>query len=157
MPCLRLESKHEIEDHLRLRSLPFTIIAPAYLMENLWNPWNRSVLAAERFPSPVPVERKLQQIALADVISLAVHVLEHRRELIGERIEMASNELNAIESAAIIAGLIQRLLEVEVNASRGPAPLFAWLDQSRYAIDIGARHRRFPDVGWHSYRDWEQT
>jgi uncharacterized protein YbjT (DUF2867 family) len=152
-----LESKHEIEDHLRLRGLPFTIIAPVYLMENLWNPWNQPVLAARRFPSPVPAERKLQQIALADIISLAVHVLEHQQELLGERIEVASDELNALESAAIIAGLIQRPLEVEVNARRGPAPLFAWLDQSRYAIDIGALHRRFPEVGWHSYRDWTQT
>jgi uncharacterized protein YbjT (DUF2867 family) len=48
------ESKRAVEAHIRRVGVPYTIVAPVYFMENLWNPWNRPALAAGRLPSPVP-------------------------------------------------------------------------------------------------------
>jgi uncharacterized protein YbjT (DUF2867 family) len=151
------ESKRQVEQHLRTQSLPHTIIAPVYLMENLWNPWNTPVLAAGQFPSPLPAERKLQQIALADVVELAADVLERPSQIRDERIEIASDELNALEGAHTVAKLIGRPLEVEVNAHTGPTPLYAWLDRVGYKVNLPDLRQRFPAVHWHSYQDWAKT
>ena len=74
-----IDSKHAVEQHLRDSGVPHTIIAPAYFMENAWNPWNRAALAAGRWPSPVTRTRMLQQIPLADVLAFTIHVLESAR------------------------------------------------------------------------------
>jgi uncharacterized protein YbjT (DUF2867 family) len=102
------ESKRQVEKRLRASPVPHTIIAPVYLMENLGNPWNRPVLAAGRFPSPIRSERPLHQIAVVDVVSFAAHVLEHRLDFLGERIEIASDRLSALEAAATVGKLISR-------------------------------------------------
>ena len=70
-----LESKRQVEQYLAASGVPFTIVAPVYLMDNLWNPWN---LPVGRFPSPVPPTRSLQQVPLGDVVEFAAYALGHR-------------------------------------------------------------------------------
>jgi uncharacterized protein YbjT (DUF2867 family) len=151
------ESKRRVEEYLTSSRLPFTIIAPVYLMENLWNPWNVPVLASGRFPSPVPPTRKLQQIAIADVVELASYVLGRPDEFVGQRLEVASDELSALDAVEIVAGLTGRRLEVAAAVSGGPLPLFSWLDRMGYAIDIDRLRERFPEIGWRRYREWAQV
>jgi hypothetical protein len=45
-------------------------------MDNLWNPWNRPALAAGTLPGPVPPDRMLQQVSIADVVAFYDLVLE---------------------------------------------------------------------------------
>jgi uncharacterized protein YbjT (DUF2867 family) len=150
------ESKRRVERYLRGSSLPFTIVAPVYLMENLWNPWNRPVLEAGRLPSPLPPDRMLQQIPIADVVSFVCHVLERPSDFRGERIEIASDELTALDAAAIVGGLVGRPLSVE-KTSAGPIPMFLWLDRVGYTVNIAELRARLPDVGWHRYSEWAET
>jgi uncharacterized protein YbjT (DUF2867 family) len=137
--------------------VPFTIIAPAYFMENLWNPWNLPVLAAGRFPSSVPPARRVQQIAVDDVVRFAAHVLDHRDVFVGQRIEVASDELNALEAAQIVSELTGSRLEVDGKVNGGPLPLFSWLDRVGYAIDVEALRRRFPEIAWRRFEEWARS
>src|SRR5262249_54114351 len=59
-----LEGKRQVEEYLSERRLPTTILAPVYLMENLFNPWNLPALESGVFPSPLPPTRHVQQIPI---------------------------------------------------------------------------------------------
>src|SRR5262249_62156160 len=67
-----LDAKNAVEQRIRKLRLPATVIAPAYLMENLFNPWNLAAIQAGVLPTPVPPALRLQQAATSDVLALAV-------------------------------------------------------------------------------------
>jgi uncharacterized protein YbjT (DUF2867 family) len=150
------EGKRQVEEYLNARRLPATILAPVYLMENLFNPWNVPALASGVFPSPVPPRRPIQQIPVVDVAGFAVHALEHRDELLGQRIDLASDSLTGLEEAHIISAASGRELETrEVSRAGGPLHLlFEWLDRVGFSVDIAGLRRDFPDVRWHTFAEW---
>jgi len=149
------EAKRQVEAYLNGRGLPLTILAPVYLMENLFNPWNLPALEAGVFPSPVPPTRAVQQIPIVDIAAFAVHALEHRDELLVQRVELASDSLNALETADIVSAAAGRELEVrEVSPAGGLHVLFDWLARVGFSVDVPSLRREFPDVPWHSLRDW---
>jgi uncharacterized protein YbjT (DUF2867 family) len=151
------ESKRAVEARIREFELPATIVAPVYLMENLWNPWNLPVLEAGRLPSPVPSGQALQQVALADVVAFSVLALGRREELLGERLPIASDELTAREAAAEIAQLLDAPIEVEEPVSPPPNPLFRWLAEVGDHVGVDEVRARFPEIGWHRFGDWAAT
>jgi uncharacterized protein YbjT (DUF2867 family) len=149
------EGKRQVEEYLNARRLPATILAPVYLMENVFNPWNVQALAAAVFPSPLPPRRAIQQVPIVDVAALAVHALEQRDDFLGERIELASDSLTALEEAAIISSVSGQELEVrEVTPGGGLQLLFDWLDRVGFSVDIAELHRAHADVPWHTFADW---
>jgi uncharacterized protein YbjT (DUF2867 family) len=149
------EGKRQVEEFLNGRRLPVTILAPVYLMENLFNPWNVSALASGVFPSPVPARRAIQQVPVVDIAAIAVHALEHRDDFLGQRIELASDSLTALEEAAVISSVSGRQLEVrEVSPGGGLQVVFDWLDRVGFIVDIAALRRDYPDVHWHTFAEW---
>jgi uncharacterized protein YbjT (DUF2867 family) len=149
-----IDSKHAVERHLVSSGVPYTIVAPAYFMENAWNPWNAAALAAGRWPSPVTRSRLLQQIPVADVLAFTAHVLGARDSMLGRRIEIASDELTADEAAAVISGLLGRPVEVAEPPPGQASPLFAWLERAGPSVDIAGVYRSYPQIGWHAFGDW---
>jgi uncharacterized protein YbjT (DUF2867 family) len=153
-----MDSKHTVERYLRESGLPYTIVAPVYFMDNVWNPWNASALAAGRLPSPVSAARSLQQVPVADVLAFTAAVLESRGAMLGERVEIASDEISAQQAARVVS----RLLGRQVEAARPPVagranPLFEWLERTGTSVDIAALRRRYPHVGWHTFASWAAT
>jgi uncharacterized protein YbjT (DUF2867 family) len=149
------EGKRQVEEYLNALRLPATILAPVYLMENLFNPWNVPALAAGVFPSPVPARRAIQQVPIVDVAAFSVHALERRDDFLRQRVELASDSLNGLEEAGIISSVSGRELAMrEVSSGGALQVLFDWLDRVGFAVDIGALHRDYPDVPWHSFSEW---
>jgi uncharacterized protein YbjT (DUF2867 family) len=151
-----IDSKRAVEQHLLRSGVPHTIIAPVYFMENVWNPWNQAALAAGRWPSPVTRSRLLQQIPLADVLAFTVHVLESGDVMLGQRTEIASDQLTADQAASVISSLLGRPVEVAEPPAR-VNPLAAWLEHAGPAVDITALRRDYPHIGWHTFADWATT
>jgi len=149
-----IDSKHAVELRLRGSNVPYTIIAPAYFMENVWNPWNEAALAAGRWPSPVARSRLLQQIPVADVLAFSAHVLESRDVMLGQRIEIASDQLTAGEAAAVVSRLLGRHLEVAEPPPGHVSQLSTWLEHAGTAVDIAGLRHRYPHIGWHTFADW---
>src|SRR5436309_1041428 len=110
-PLPLFRAKWEVEERIRSLDIPHTILAPTYLMENLFNPWNIRALQAGVLPSPIPVDQPLQQAAAADLLTLAALAIENRSRFIGHRIQVASDELTAADAAEAISSLIPRRLE----------------------------------------------
>jgi uncharacterized protein YbjT (DUF2867 family) len=154
-------AKHAVEAHIQSRGLPYTIIAPVYFMENLLNPWNLPALRAGIFPSPVGVRRSLQQVAIADVAAFTRLVLERPEAFLGERVEIASDELTAAAAAQALSRAAGRHFEAQrLSLERLPdglARLFGWLERIGDDVDIEALHDRYAEVGWHSFERWAEA
>jgi uncharacterized protein YbjT (DUF2867 family) len=155
-----LEAKRQVEEAIRAVGVTHTLLAPVYLMENLFNPWNRGPLRAGVMPSPVPPSAAMQQIATEDIVALAVLAIEQRERFAGQRLELASDQLSAIEAAGVLSRVLGTKLEATPLRSEGLPPplraLFEWLVQSAVSVDIDALRERFPEIGWHRFDDWTE-
>jgi uncharacterized protein YbjT (DUF2867 family) len=149
-----MDSKHALERYLRDSGVPHTIISPVYFMENLWNPWNAPALATGRLPSPLSRFKPLQQVPIEDVLAFTAHVLESRDAMLGERIEIASDEITAQHAAEIISRLLGRPIAVADPPADSTNPLFAWLERVGTHVDIAALHEHYPELRWHTFADW---
>ncbi len=158
------ESKRAVEQHLAATTLPWTVIAPVYFMENLFFPMTLDGLRSGAYATPMPADRALQQIALADIGAFAAHVIEEREPFIGQRIDIASDELTSADSAKTLSAVLDR--EIRYHAlpmeqirsfSEDMAIMYAWFIATGYTVDIGALRERYPEVGWHRFADWAKT
>jgi uncharacterized protein YbjT (DUF2867 family) len=127
-------------------------------MENVFNPWNRAALDAGRLPTPIPADMPLQQVAIADVASLTAVAVERPEELRGERVELASDELSAVDAASALSRVLGRHVQPDAappdEIGPGLRALFAWLERAGRQVDVPALHARYPEVGWHSFEEW---
>jgi uncharacterized protein YbjT (DUF2867 family) len=157
-PLALFRVKHQIEQRIRAAGVVHTILAPVYFMENLFNPWNVATLRTGTLPSPIRVDLPLQQVAIADLVAIAVLAIERPAEFAGERITIASDELTATDAADALSRVTGRRFDAEPLAAAeldpGPQPLFGWLERAGHEVDIAALRSRYPDVGWHSYEAW---
>ena len=155
------DNKFEVEKHIKSLRLPYTIIAPVYFMDNLFFPDNLKALRNGSYALALPEGRKLQQIALTDVGFFNAHVLEHRDEFLGRRIDIASDEFSGTEAAEILSSLNGRkfnFFEVPVEQVREQsedlALMYEWFDRVGYSADIQSLRRDYPQIGWHSFDKW---
>jgi uncharacterized protein YbjT (DUF2867 family) len=152
------ESKRTVEERIRTLGVPHTIIAPVYFMENAFNPWNRAHLQAARFPLPLPADRELKQVAIADIASFVAHAVAHVHELENQRIEIASDVLTGTRAAEILTGATGRRFEFESlpidGVNPGMARLFEWLDRFGEPADVAGLRAAYPAVGWHTFEEW---
>jgi uncharacterized protein YbjT (DUF2867 family) len=156
LPLFRV--KHQIEEYIRSLSIPHTILAPVYFMENLFNPWNLAMLQAGTFPSPIPVDLSMQQVAIGDVAKLAVIAIEQPDAFAGRRIAVASDELRAEHGAQLLTRVVGRDFTAEKIPSDELPPglraLFAWLEHNRGSVDVADLHERYPQLEWQDYERW---
>jgi uncharacterized protein YbjT (DUF2867 family) len=152
------ESKRTVEQRIRELGIPHTILAPVYFMENAFNPWNVDALAAGRFPLPLPPDRRLQQLAVADLASVAAAVIERGPTDGNSRIEVAGDEISGEQAAAALTRTTDRRFvfhQVALDSlPAGMRTLFEWLDRVGHHVDIERLREQFPDVPWHRFEDW---
>jgi uncharacterized protein YbjT (DUF2867 family) len=152
------EAKRAVEARIAELGLAAVILAPAYFMENALNPWNLEALADGRFPLALPGDRPLAQVAIDDVAAIAVLAVERFDALAGQRIELASDELTGEQAAERLSRATGRSYAFErVPAPPPLRPLFAWLDEVGFAIDLPALHARYPEVAWRSFEAWARS
>lgn len=154
-------AKFHIEQHIRALGIRHTILAPVYFMENLFNPWNLAALKAGEFPSPIPVDTPLQQVAIADLLQFAALAIEQPEEFAGRRIPIASDELNAMDAAGVVSRINGRDLDAEQTPADSDGPglraLFGWLERIGHHVDIGDLRSRYPSIRWHGYDTWARS
>ncbi len=161
------ESKKRIEARLRQSGVPFTILGPAYFMENLLEDFSQAQLRAGVFARFLPVDKPLQYVAVEDIARFAVETLEHRDAFLGARIDLAGDELDALHAAAVLSRVLGReLTPTAVPLEQFPAQgelganllaLLRWLGATGFSADLGRLRREFPAVGWHSLEAWARA
>jgi uncharacterized protein YbjT (DUF2867 family) len=129
-------------------------------MENLFNPWNLAALAAGVLPSPVDVDRPVQQVAIANVARFVALVLEDPGEFVGKRIEIASDELTTADAALTLSRVTGRRVAAQhverESLSDGLVRLFDWLERVGDHVDVVALRAHHPAVGWLSFERWAE-
>jgi uncharacterized protein YbjT (DUF2867 family) len=114
-----LDAKHALERRIRELGLTHTILAPVYLMQNAFNPWNVGALSAGRFALALPPDHALQQLAIEDLALVAATVAVRPAAFAGERIALAGDELTGDEAAAALSRVTGRPFAFHVVARDG--------------------------------------
>jgi uncharacterized protein YbjT (DUF2867 family) len=155
------KGKYKVEQHIRSLGVPYTIIAPVFLFENILAPFLLQGLKKGNFAIGLPPNRKLKGIALADVASCDTLVLERRDEFLGKRINIASDELSGTEYARAISDASGKKIDYHQNPleqvrklSEDFARMEEWFDRVGYSADIEALRRDYPEVEWTRFGQW---
>ncbi|MCH8811163.1 MAG: NmrA/HSCARG family protein [Gemmatimonadetes bacterium] len=155
------DSKFEVEKHLASTELDWSITAPVYFMENLFFGENLGALQNGSYPTPLPSDLPLQQVAVADIGAFGALVVDRKDDFVGRRVEIASDELTSAESAAVLGQLLGRSVEhfevpmEQIRAfSEDFAIMYEWFIETGYSVDIDGLRTAYPEVGWHRFTDW---
>lgn len=152
------ESKAAVEHHLATLPLAWTVIAPVAFLENLHAPWSAPALAQGIYSFPLPGDRPLQQVAIADLADFAALAISDRDRFAGHRIELASIERTGQEQAAALSQQLGRTVHYQEppqdDADDDMAKMAAFLRTTGYTVDIPALHTQYPQIGWHSLDNW---
>jgi uncharacterized protein YbjT (DUF2867 family) len=157
-------SKQLIEAYLRDRDVPATVLGPTYFMENTLNvAFNR--LREGVLAMPLSPDKKLDQVTVLDIASMAVHALENPDQFVGRRIDLASDSVTGRQAAAVLSDVLGRDIpyqqlpidQVRRRAGDEVANMFQRFEDNTYFLDITALRRNHPAVQWHSFADWAKT
>lgn len=155
------ESKAELERRLARLGGNYTIVAPAFFMENVLAPSLLPGLEQGALALALPSERPLQQIAVANIADFVALVLDRPERFAGQRIDIASDELSGVEEARLLADATgwaidyaQLPLEQMRAVSEDLALMFTWLSDVGYSVDIAALRRAYPEVYWLHFDEW---
>lgn len=155
------DSKFEVEKAIRRSGVPFTIVAPVFFMENFLADWLAVGIAQGSIAMALPATRRLQQIAVADIAQFTALVIERRESFLGQRLEIASDELTLATAAAAITEASGRHIEytgLPIDAVRQRnadlARMFEWFDRVGYDADVVGLRWLYPEVYWHRFSVW---
>ena len=155
------DSKFEVEQAIRRSGVPFTIVAPVFFMENFLADWMAAGIAKGSIAMALPATRRLQQIAVADIAQFNALVIERRGSFLGQRIDIASDEVTSATVAAAISAASGRRIEyaaLPIDAVRQQnedlARMFEWFDRVGYDADIVGLRSLHPEVDWHRFSSW---
>ncbi len=101
-----LESKRRIEDHLRESGLTFTILRPAWFMENFLK--MGPIIDDVAIALPLAPGMPLQQIAVDDIGHIATHAFEHPAVFRNRSVDIAGDEISLTNIAAAIGRALNR-------------------------------------------------
>jgi uncharacterized protein YbjT (DUF2867 family) len=133
---LGLGSKRAIEERIAELGLPATVLRPAFFMENL-ETYFPPALTDGRYSMvvPLPLHRKTQLIAVADIAAAACAVLSASERFIGKSVDLIGDALSLEEMAKAWAHATETpsnaiSLDPNALASGWPqgVPLFAWIN-----------------------------
>jgi uncharacterized protein YbjT (DUF2867 family) len=157
------ESKYKVEQHIQNLGIPYTIIGPAFFMENLLT-YLKPGLEQGQLALPLSPSSILQQIALENIAEFTTLVLERRNSFLGNRIDIASDEVTGEQAAKILSDelgrkikYVQIPLEQIRQASEDIALMYEWYERLGPGIDITNLHQEYPQVNWLSFQDWAKS
>ena len=157
------ESKFKVEQYIRDKEVPFTIIGPVSFMENLTAPWSLPNIKEGRISSLLPPERKLQMISLKDIAGFVVYIIERREEFLGKRLDIASDDVSGKESAKILSRILNReIVYIELKSSQirfmgeDYLAMYQWFNEIGYEVDISSLRHNYPEIKWHALKEWAE-
>jgi uncharacterized protein YbjT (DUF2867 family) len=156
------ETKWEIEDHIRKRGLPATMIRPVGFMENYFIPQLERQLLKGRLLDPIRADKPLQTIASDDIGKFISLAFAQPERFIGLELELAGSELTGPKTAEVFSRVLSRPVKhrhlpmplVRITMGKEWYQMFAWLNQSGFQADIRALRRDYPEIPLTSLEEW---
>lgn len=147
------ESKWQIEQHIHKLGIPFTILRPAFFMQN-WHHYMRDQILQGTLPLPLDPNRSLQQISVEDIGAFAVVAFQNPNRWQGRTLELAAEELTMLKVADLLSRALGRSVKyVQVawdqfrqNAGEEMTRMYRWFNDVGYKVDIAALRREYPSL-----------
>jgi uncharacterized protein YbjT (DUF2867 family) len=161
------DNKARVEERIRALAFPsWVILRPVFFMENLTSPWFKPAIDGGQLALGIKPTTSLQMIAVEDIGKYGAVAFDRPDQCNGRAIDLASDELTPIETAAILsrtAGRPVTHFQVPIEdvrkASDDFATMLEWFDAVGYNADIagtakelGVTPTRFAD--WAARANW---
>jgi uncharacterized protein YbjT (DUF2867 family) len=154
------DSKYEVEKHIGKVGVRATILAPVAFMENLY--FIKDQLATGVYASALSPTRALAQVAVPDIGSVAIRVLEDPARFTGKRFDVAGDELSGNDAMSILSRVTGRTFsyyQVSLDVIRqrmgeDAVKMYEWFDRVGFTVDRTALRREFPDVAFQDFESW---
>lgn len=138
------DNKARVEHTLRALKLPsYTILRPAFFMENLQGPLMWPELERGRLSLPLKPETKLQLVAVEDIGRFGCMAFEKCDELNHAAIDLAGDEMTMPEAAEVLGEALNRKIRfsqapiAEVRAMNPAyALMYEWFDRVGLSVNI---------------------
>jgi uncharacterized protein YbjT (DUF2867 family) len=151
------ESKWVIEQHVQKSGLPFTILRPAFFMENV--AWQKPAISNGGYGGIGLVSGKTQQmVAVDDIGAFAALAFSRQKEFLGRTIELSGDELTEAQIAETLSRVIGREVRPTPRAAGGGPSgdemkaMQAFFNGKAYDADIPALRKVYP--GLHTFEGW---
>lgn len=143
------ESKRRIEEHLETLEIPYTILRPAFFMENFY--WRKvEVLAGEFKSIGLDADKPLQMVAADDIGAFAALAFTDPDSYQGKAIELAGDELTETQMVGYLSKVTGQ--EIKIVQDTEP-PMFpdiaimnAWFNTDGFEADISELRDIYPDL-----------
>jgi uncharacterized protein YbjT (DUF2867 family) len=146
------ESKWIIEQHIHSLGILYTILRPAFFMEN-YN-WSRAQILNGTFVGMgLRPEKGLQMIAVEDVGVFAALAFANPEEYLGKTIELSGDELTESQIVGTFTKVIGRPVELTMPSGEGGRrsdeemkAMFNFFNGEAYGADIPALRKLHPEL-----------
>lgn len=141
------ETKWQVEKYVRAIGLPYTILRPAFFMENFLG----FVQVHDQkltVPGFMNVQTKLQMISVQDIGAFAATAFNHPEEYKGKAIEIAGDEVTLSEAAKVFGQAFDSPNEISDSAGvpfRGDE-MFEWFNTGGFQADIPSLRKIHPKM-----------
>jgi uncharacterized protein YbjT (DUF2867 family) len=162
------DNKWRIEETIRGLGFPsFTILRPAFFMENLAGPWFKPAIDQGMLAVGIKPGTKLQMIAVTDIGKYGRLAFERHAELNGKAVDIAGDEMTMPEAATILSAQLgkpvthfQVPIEEVRKASEDFALMLEWFDRVGYEADIAGNAKAWgirptPFAEWAAGVTWQ--
>jgi uncharacterized protein YbjT (DUF2867 family) len=147
------ESKWEIEQYIHRLELPFSVLRPAFFMQN-WHSYMRQPILHGTLPLPLTPQTPLQQISIEDIGAFATLAFQAPSKWLGKSVELAGDEVTMIRMADLLTRAVgQRVSYVQVpwdqfrqNAGEEMTRMYKWFEDVGYHVDIPGLRRELPSL-----------
>lgn len=151
-----IDSKFQIENHIKQIGLPFTIIRPTSLYENFLIPQVKKGILKGKLVQPIGRDTTQQYVAAEAIGKAAVKIFLNSNEYLGKTIPLAAEQLSTWE----VADRFSKVLNKKVSYKKLPViitklflgkdlyKMFKWIDEkSNFQIeDVELTRKEFPDL-----------
>jgi uncharacterized protein YbjT (DUF2867 family) len=148
------ESKWIIEQYIHSLEISYTILRPAFFMEN-YN-WSRAQILNGTFTGMgLRPDKGLQSIAVEDIAVFVALAFENPKDYVGKTIELAGDELTEAQIAAKFTKVIGRPVNLTAPTGDGGArrrsdeemeAMFNFFNGEGYGADIPALRKLHPGL-----------
>src|SRR5215203_5510708 len=147
-----LESKWEVEEHVRQIGLPYTILRPVFFMQN-WEMMRDHVLGGT-LAQPLDPDKPFQQVAVDDVGAFAAIAFERPDEWIGREVDLAGDEQTMPEIAETFGQVAGKEIgyyqvpwdQFEEQMGEEYARQYRWFNEVGYEADIAGLRQEYPEL-----------
>ena len=147
------ESKWQIEQHVAHSGLSYTILRPAFFMQNWYN-YLREPILNGTLPLPLDPQTRLQQISTEDIGAIAARVFENPAKWSGRTIELAAEDLTMQRVAETLSAALGRTVKyVQVpweqfrqSAGEEMTRMYRWFKDVGFHVEIAALRREYPNL-----------